>query len=121
MKRGSPLSLAALLAAASLAVAAPPVLEPGNWMYSMETFTNGKAEPARTGEECLTDQLKDLGAFFAPRVEGADARCSTTRKGTTGNTIDYRLQCVGSGFTMDGVTSVTIQDSRRVTIRSQIA
>lgn len=98
--------------------AAPPVLEPGNWMFSIESTTNGRREPPMVAEDCLDEQLKDLGAYFAPKLEGAEARCETTRNAESERVMAYRMQCKGAGFTATSTVRVTIEDSRRVTLRS---
>lgn len=118
MKSG-PACLAVLLAPLAAADAGPPALEPGNWMYSMQVVANGKPQPPQTGEECLEAQVKDLAAYFTPKVEGAELACDTQRK-ADGNAIEYALRCKGSAMTLDGLTRVTIEDARRVTIRSQL-
>ena len=57
---------AALLLAFGTGAAPVPVLEPGNWMYSLEVVSNGKQMPVRTAEDCLDEELKDIGEYFAP-------------------------------------------------------
>ncbi len=89
-------------------------------MIAVETITNGKAEPPRTGEECLREELKDLGAFFKPKLEGVEAKCETTRRSTSPKTITYRMNCRGPAFVMVGETRVTIEDSRRFTLNMQL-
>ena len=112
---------AILLALLSSGVAAaPPALEPGNWMFSIETTTNGRPEPARVGEECLDAQLKDLGAYFSPKLEGVETQCETAKDLSRDRTLEYRMNCKGAGFTMEARTRVTIEDSRRVTVRMLI-
>ena len=89
-------------------------------MFSIESVTNGRPDPTLTGEECLDAQLKDLAGYFAPKLEGAAAKCEITRKPADPRTLDYRMKCRGDGFTLSAVTIVTLEDSRRVTIRSQL-
>lgn len=110
---------ALLLALGAGAAPAVPVLEPGNWMYSLEVVSNGKQMPVRTAEDCLDAELKDIVGYFAPTLEGVEAKCENERK-TVDRHLDYRMRCTGGGFVMEGVTRVTIEDSRHVRIRTEI-
>ncbi len=89
-------------------------------MFSIDTTTNGIAEPQRIGEECLDAQLKDLGAFFSPKLDGLDAQCETSRKPSGKRSIEYGMKCRGAGFTMDAQTRVTIRDSRHFSLAMQL-
>jgi len=113
------------LAFAALAVctawAAQPELEPGNWKLHVVSTTNGKPEPVQNTEECLRDELKDLGSYFAPSLEGMKARCKKTRQPSSDpRKLDYRMQCSGSGFTIDAMITVTIENSRHFTASMRI-
>ena len=108
------LAFAALIAGA--AWAAQPELEPGNWKLTANTTTNGKPEPVQNTEECLGDELKDLGAYFAPELEGVKAKCKRARlPSKDARKLEYRMQCTGSGFTVKAETSVTIEGPRHFT------
>jgi len=113
------LAPAALLLVLGTGAAPGPVLEPGNWMYSLEVVSNGKKMPVREAEDCLDEELKDIVGYFAPKLEGVQAKCESDRK-TADRHLDYKMRCTGSGFVMDLVTRVTIEDSRHVRIRSEI-
>jgi Protein of unknown function (DUF3617) len=113
------LAPAAALLALGTGAAPVPVLEPGNWMYSLEVVSNGKQMPARTAEECLDEELKDVVGYFAPQLEGVQGKCENERKSADSH-LDYKMRCVGSGFVMEAVTRVTIEDSRHVRIRTQV-
>jgi hypothetical protein len=79
--------------------------------------TNGKPEPVQDTEECLGDELKDLGAYFAPNLEGVKAKCKKARLPSTDpKKLAYRTQCIGSGFTVDVTATVTIESSRHFTL-----
>jgi len=110
----------ALLALLPLSAAGAPALEPGNWMFSLRSVTDGKPEPAQTGEQCLGEQLKDPAAYFAPRVDNPEAKCENKRLEPSPNTIEFGLRCQGPGYTVEGLTRVTIVDSRHFTIEARI-
>jgi hypothetical protein len=114
------LPLLALAAIAPPALGQGATLEPGNWMFSIQSVTNGRPDAPMQGEDCLENQLKDLGAYFAPKLDGADAKCETSRKADGGKTMEYLMQCRGAGFTTVATTRITIEDSRRVTLRSLV-
>jgi hypothetical protein len=108
------LAIATLVAGA--AWAAQPELEPGNWKLTVTSTTNGKPEPVQNTEECLRDELKDLGAYFAPALEGVKAQCKKSRLPSKDpRKLDYRMQCTGSGFTVKAETAVTIEGPRLFT------
>ncbi len=102
------------------AACAEPVLEPGLWQIKVTSTTNGKPDPKQDLKECLVEELKDLPAYFAPQLEGVQATCKVTRLPEAERTIGHRMQCSSAGFTVDAVTSVTIENSRYfiVSIRS---
>jgi hypothetical protein len=103
--------------AAFAAWAAQPELEPGNWKLHVVSTTNGKSEPVQYTEECLGDELKDLGAYFAPDLEGVKAKCKRARLPSSDpRKLAYRTQCAGSGFTVDVTATVTIESSRHFTL-----
>lgn len=97
-----------------------PALEPGLWRITVTSTTNGKADPNQDLKECLGEELKDLPAYFAPQLEGVQATCKVTRLPDADRTFGHRMQCSGAGFTVDALTSVTIETSRHfiVSIRS---
>jgi len=113
------LAPAAVLLALGTGATPVPVLEPGNWMYSLEVVSNGKQMPVREAEDCLDAELKDIVGYFAPKLEGVQAQCENERKSADRH-LDYKMRCTGNGFVMDLVTRVTIEDSRHVRIRSEI-
>jgi len=107
--------------AACTAWAAQPELEPGNWKLHVVSTTNGKPDPVQDTEECLGDELKDLGTYFAPDLEGAKAKCKKTRLPSSDpKKLAYRTQCTGSGFTVDMTATVTIESSRHFTASMRI-
>ena len=95
---------------------AEPALEPGLWRMTVTTTTNGKPDPKQDFKQCLGEELKDLPAYFAPQLEGAQATCKHTRQPAADRTINYRMQCSGAGFTVDALTSVTFENSRLFTM-----
>jgi hypothetical protein len=100
---GSMLALAAALVAGN-GWAAQAGLEPGNWKLKVESSVNGKPEPEQNTQDCLrADQLKDLGAYFAPDLEGVKAKCTKTQQ-PTGDT--------GCGFTLEMDAGVSIESPR---------
>ncbi len=102
--------------------AAQTELEPGSWKLKVSSTINGKPEPVQDSEECLGDELKDLAAYFAPSLEGAKAQCKRAQRPTNDpRKLAYRIQCSGSGFTMNADTSVTIESPRRFTGTMRIA
>jgi hypothetical protein len=113
-------TLVALAAMAPVAHGQGATLEPGNWMFSIQSVTNGRPDAPLQGEDCLENQLKDLGTYFAPKLDGADAQCETARKPDGGKTMEYVMKCRGAGFTAVATTRITIEDSRRVTLRSLV-
>jgi hypothetical protein len=116
-------ALLANLAAALFACGAfaQPQLEPGSWRLKIAATTNGKADPAQSAEECLADELKDLGAYFAPSLEGSSARCERTRQPSSDpRQINYRMRCRGRGVSVDATTGVTIVDPRFFTLTMRI-
>ena len=90
----------------------PSALEPGLWRITLSSTTNGKPDPKQDLKECLGEELKDLPAYFAPQLEGAQATCKLTRLPEADRTIGHRMQCSGAGFTVDALTSVTVENSR---------
>jgi len=121
IKRALPWTFAVVAGnAAFSAWAAQPTLDPGNWKLHVVSTTNGKPEPVQDTEECLGDELKDLGAYFAPDLEGVKAKCKRARLASNDpRKLAYRTQCFGSGFTVDVTASVTIESSRHFTLSMQ--
>ena len=107
----------------AIAIAAVPAcaagqkreMEPGNWHLTTKATTNGKAEPVQTQDECLGDELKDLVGYFAPSLEGMNAKCDRTPQKAAANAIAYKMKCAGTGFTMDVETEVTVVNPRKFT------
>ena len=110
---GSMLALTCLLVAGN-AWGAQPGLEPGNWKLKVTSSVNGKPEPEQNTEDCLrAAQLKDLGAYFAPDLEGVKAKCTKTQKPTGDATkLAYQMRCTGSGFTLNMDAGVSIESPR---------
>jgi hypothetical protein len=111
-----------LLAGAADSASAQTELEPGTWKLHVASTTNGNPDPVRDSEDCLKgDQLKDLGAYFAPSLEGAQADCNSRRQPSSDpGRVDYRMQCTGDGFTIDATTTVKIESARRFTAALRI-
>jgi hypothetical protein len=110
---GSMLALAAALVAGN-GWAAQAGLEPGNWKLKVESSVNGKPEPEQNTQDCLrADQLKDLGAYFAPDLEGVKAKCTKTQQPTgDASKLAYKMRCTGSGFTLEMDAGVSIESPR---------
>jgi hypothetical protein len=106
-------ALAFLSPGADAALAQASELEPGRWKLHVASTTNGNADPARDTEECLEgSELKDLGAYFAPTLEGVQARCERTRlPASDPHKVDYRARCTGAGFTWEATSSVTVDSA----------
>ena len=114
-------SLAAAAFAACTAQAAQPELAPGNWKLHVVSKTNGKPEPVQNTQECLGDELKDLGAYFAPEMEGVQATCKKTRlPSADARKLIYKSRCAGAGFSTDIAATVTIEGPRRFTATMQM-
>ncbi|MGH8642848.1 MAG: DUF3617 family protein [Burkholderiales bacterium] len=109
-------SVVALVAAlvAGNAWAAQAGLEPGSWKLKVASAVNGKPEPEHNTQDCLhADQLKDLGAYFAPDLEGVKAKCTKVQKPTGDATkLAYQMRCTGAGFTLEMDAGVSIENSR---------
>ena len=90
-------------------------MEPGNWQIRTTSTTNGKAQPAQEQEECLRDELKDLNAYFAPKLEGVRAQCKRTPRKTGDKSVAYTMRCAGATFTMDVESAVRFEDPKRFT------
>jgi hypothetical protein len=89
-------------------------LEPGNWKLRVASTVNGKPEPELNTQDCLhADQLKSLGTYFAPDLEGVKAKCAKTQQ-PTGDAakLAYKMRCTGSGFTLEMDAGVSIENSR---------
>ena len=112
---------AAVAAIAAYAAGSEVKLEPGTWTLRVVTTTNGKPEPVQNSEQCLGDELKDLGSYFAPQLEGVEADCKRTEESTGDpRKIVRRLECTAADFTMAAATTVTIVDSRQFTANIHI-
>jgi hypothetical protein len=112
---------AAVAAIAAYAAGSEVKLEPGTWTLRVVTTTNGKPEPVQNSEQCLGDELKDLGSYFAPQLEGVEADCKRTEESTGDpRKIVRRLECTAADFTMAATTTVTIVDSRQFTANIHI-
>lgn len=86
-------------------------LEPGSWKLKVTSTINGKPEPELNTQDCLrADQLKDLGAYFAPDLEGVKAKCTKAQK-PTGDAarLAYRMRCTSTGFTLEMDVGVLIE------------
>ena len=111
--------LAAMLAGLGFAgggvVAEAAELEPGLWRLHTATTTNGVADPAQDTQACLhPEELKDLGAYFTPALEDAEADCQTSHQPAADpRRLDYAMHCAGAGFTVDAKTDVTIESPQR--------
>jgi hypothetical protein len=107
--------------AGAYAAAAQLALEPGMWRVTVTSTTNGEPNPAEDTQQCLGEELKDLVSYFAPKLEGANAQCTNTRQPSeTHNQVAYRMQCRGAGFTVDALTSVTLESSSHFTATIRI-
>ena len=89
-------------------------LEPGDWTLKVTSTINGKPEPAQNTRDCLrAEQLKDLGTYFAPDLEGMKAKCTKVQKPTGDATrLAYEMRCAGSGFTVEMEAGVSIESAR---------
>lgn len=105
---------------ASAAACAQPALEPGMWRITVTSTTNGKPDPDQTSEQCLGKELKDIASYFAPQLEGVKAECKRRRQPSEDRKLAYRMQCSGAGFTVDALTSVTVESSRHFTVAMRI-
>jgi len=78
-------------------------MEPGNWRIETRSITNGKADPPQDQVECLRDELKDLAAYFAPQLEGVQAKCTRAPRKGAGNrfTIPIYVQSATPFQAMD--------------------
>lgn len=105
---------ALLLSVAAIAILpanGQTVLEPGLWRITVNSATNGKRDPDQDNQECLEAELKDLGKYFAPELEGVRAKCTRTRLRTNDpNILVHRLKCTGthSKFTTEMESKVNI-------------
>jgi hypothetical protein len=90
-------------------------MQPGNWHITTHATTNGKAEPVQVQDECLGDELKDLAAYFAPGLEGVNAKCGRTPRKAAANAIAYKMKCTGKGFTLEADTEVVVVDAKKFT------
>lgn len=111
MARVSAALLFAVAASATTLAYAQTVLEPGLWRIKVNTTTNGKPEPEQDDQVCLEAELKDLGKYFSPEFEGAQAKCNRARRPTGDpNSLSYRMTCTGtaSKFTTEMQSNVSI-------------
>jgi uncharacterized protein DUF3617 len=83
-------------------------LEEGNWHITTRSTTNGKPDPVQEQDECLRDELKDLASYFAPALEGVEAKCDKKPQKAPDGSIVYRMRCVGKGFTTEASSEVRI-------------
>jgi hypothetical protein len=116
-------ALLASLAAALFAcgASAQPELEPGAWRLKIATITNGTADPVQDVEQCLADELKDVGGYFAPSLEGSSAKCERTRQPSSDpRQINYRMRCRGRGVSVDATTRVTLVDPHYFTLTMRV-
>jgi hypothetical protein len=120
-RRLAPL-IAAVLLAGARGAAAQTELEPGLWKLRITSTTNGNPDPVQESEDCLKgDQLEDLGAYFAPSLEGLEADCKNTRLPSSDpGKIAYQMQCTGRGFKIDATTTVKVESARRFTAALRI-
>jgi hypothetical protein len=107
------LALAASLALLPAAAQAPaPTLDPGLWALRIVTTTNGKDEKTESSQQCLGDELKDLGNYFSPKLEDVQAECKRQRQPAGDKQISHTLECKGANFTMSAATLVNIESER---------
>jgi Protein of unknown function (DUF3617) len=108
-----------LIAGAATAAWAQAIseLEPGRWKLHVASTTNGKADPVQETDECLQgEELKNLGSYFAPELEGVAARCERKRQPSDDpRKVDYRSRCIGAGFTWEAASSVTLESTGHFT------
>ncbi len=90
-------------------------MEPGNWHITTHATTNGKPNPVQVQDECLRDELKDLAGYFAPSLEGVNAKCNRTPQKAPANSIAYKMKCTGKTFTMDVESEVTVVGPKKFT------
>lgn len=110
-----------LLGSCSIAASAAdaPRLEPGNWRLQVKSVTNGVADPPQDAQVCLREEeLRDVARYFAPALEGVQAKCSIARQPpAAGETLAHRLRCAGKGFTYEARSSVTIEGPTRFRLK----
>ncbi len=103
--------LFAVAASATTLAYGQTVLEPGLWRITVNSTTNGRPEPEQDDKVCLEAELKDLGKYFAPELEGVKAKCTRARRPTGDpNVLAYRMTCTGTApkFTTEMQSNVTI-------------
>lgn len=101
-------------ASATLLAHGQTVLEPGLWRITVNSTTNGKPDPAQDNQECLGAELKDLGKYFAPEMEGVRAKCTRTAfRSNDPNTLSHRMTCTGTHakFTTEIQSKVNIMSA----------
>jgi hypothetical protein len=107
------LAAAAALALLPAAAQAPvPALESGLWALKVTSTTTGKSEQSETTEQCLGDELKDLGSYFSPKLQDVQAECQRLRQPAGEQQISHTLECKGANFTMSVATLVNIEGAR---------
>ena len=118
---GPAIGLAGVAALLAYGAWAQAQLEPGRWTLRVSSTTNGKPDPVQNSEQCLGDELKDLGSYFSPQLQGAEADCKRSEESTDGGRkIVRRMECTGDGFSVAATTTVTIIDSRSFTASIQV-
>lgn len=116
---------AALLAAVATTASATPTLEPGEWKITAQTDMSNTnipglpglkipAKPAMTYNWCYKPEPgKDMGQNLADSANRntAGQKCTMLENKSSGNTVHYKMQCVGEktgtatitgDFTVDG-------------------
>lgn len=116
---------ALLLAAATMTTHAAATLEPGEWKITAKTDMSNTsipglpgvkipAQPAMTYNWCYKPEPgKDMGQTIADSANRNQngAKCTMLENKTSGNTVHYKMQCVGQkngtatitgDFTIDG-------------------
>src|ERR1700694_3792095 len=110
MKMRKPLLTGLMVMGCASSAFAQVSMEPGNWQIKTTSTTNGKGQPVQEQEECLRDELKDLNAYFAPKLEGVRAQCKRTPQKTRDKSVAYTMRCAGATFTMDVESAVRFED-----------
>jgi hypothetical protein len=101
--------------------AAETKLDAGDWRVKVSSSTNGVADPIDDTTTCLEAvSAEGLATYYAPVLEGTDAKCETTRLPTSGDTFNFKMACTGTGFAMEATTAVTMPSSRAFTMNVKI-
>ena len=78
------------------ALAAEALVEPGEWKVTSMSIVNGARQPPQSKSRCITpEQAQDLVKTFGPVSGTINSTCADPHVQTSGQTLDWRLQCRG--------------------------